>query len=252
MAATQKQPVTGAGPFNGVLTWVDQRFPLIQLWKDHLSEYYVPKNFNFWYYFGSLAMVVLVLQIVTGIFLTMHYKPDAALAFASVEYIMRDVPGNSGGALVDVNGNLIGINTAIYSRTPGGASLGIGFAIPVSAARQVMEQLVKTGTVTRGWIGVGAQDMARELAESFKLPQVGGAMISEVLRGGPADKAGIKPGDVLIAVNGQPVNDSAGMLALIVALPPGQQATLKVLRGQTEAEIKITIGKRPKQSRQEE
>jgi len=93
MAATQKQPVTGAGPFNGILTWVDQRFPLIQLWKDHLSEYYAPKNFNFWYYFGSLAMVVLVLQIVTGIFLTMHYKPDAALAFASVEYIMRDVPG---------------------------------------------------------------------------------------------------------------------------------------------------------------
>ena len=93
MAVTQKQPVTGAGPFNGILTWVDQRFPLMQLWKDHLSGYYAPKNFNFWYYFGSLAMVVLVLQIVTGIFLTMHYKPDAASAFASVEYIMRDVPG---------------------------------------------------------------------------------------------------------------------------------------------------------------
>ena len=93
MAATPKQPVTGAGPFNGVLTWVDQRFPLISLWKDHLSEYYAPKNFNFWYYFGSLAMLVLVIQIVTGIFLVMHYKPDAASAFASVEYIMRDVPG---------------------------------------------------------------------------------------------------------------------------------------------------------------
>ena len=93
MAATHnKQPVTGAGPLNGVLTWVDQRFPLISLWKDHVSEYYAPKNFNFWYYFGSLAMLVLVLQIVTGIFLTMHYKPDAAQAFASVEYIMRDVP----------------------------------------------------------------------------------------------------------------------------------------------------------------
>ena len=92
MAATEKQPVTGAGPFNGLLTWVDQRFPLMQLWKEHLSEYYAPKNFNFWYYFGSLALVVLVLQIVTGIFLVMHYKPDAAQAFASVEYIMRDVP----------------------------------------------------------------------------------------------------------------------------------------------------------------
>ena len=93
MAAAEKQPVTTAGPFNGVLTWVDQRFPLMSLWRDHLSEYYAPKNFNFWYYFGSLAMLVLVLQIVTGIFLVMHYKPDAASAFASVEYIMRDVPG---------------------------------------------------------------------------------------------------------------------------------------------------------------
>jgi ubiquinol-cytochrome c reductase cytochrome b subunit len=93
MAAVEKQPVTGAGPLNGILTWVDARFPLIALWKEHLAEYYAPKNFNVWYYFGSLALFVLVLQIVTGIFLTMNYKPDAAQAFASVEYIMRDVPG---------------------------------------------------------------------------------------------------------------------------------------------------------------
>ena len=99
MATAEKQPVaiTWAGPLNQplscVLTWVDQRFPMMSLWRDHLAEYYAPKNFNFWYYFGSLAMFVLVLQIVTGIFLTMHYKPDAAQAFASVEYIMRDVPG---------------------------------------------------------------------------------------------------------------------------------------------------------------
>jgi len=92
MAATEKQPVTGAGPLNGLLTWVDRRFPLMQLWREHLAEYYAPKNFNFWYYFGSLAILVLVIQIVTGIFLVMHYKPDAAQAFASVEYIMRDVP----------------------------------------------------------------------------------------------------------------------------------------------------------------
>ena len=92
MAAAEKQPVTGAGLFNGLLTWIDQRFPLVSTWKQHLSEYYAPKNFNFWYYFGSLAMFVLVLQIVTGIFLTMNYKPDAAQAFASVEYIMREVP----------------------------------------------------------------------------------------------------------------------------------------------------------------
>jgi len=92
MAATEKLPVTGAGPFNAVLTWVDQRFPLVATWKEHLAEYYAPKNFNFWYYFGSLALLVLVIQIVTGIFLTMNYKPDASLAFASVEFIMREVP----------------------------------------------------------------------------------------------------------------------------------------------------------------
>jgi ubiquinol-cytochrome c reductase cytochrome b subunit len=93
MAVAEKPPVTGAGPFNGILTWIDQRFPLMSLWRDHLAEYYTPKNFNFWYYFGSLAILVMVLQIVTGIFLVMHYKPDAGQAFASVEYIMRDVPG---------------------------------------------------------------------------------------------------------------------------------------------------------------
>ncbi len=92
MAATEKLPVTGAGPFNAVLTWIDQRFPLVATWKEHLAEYYAPKNFNFWYYFGSLALLVLVIQIVTGIFLTMNYKPDAGLAFASVEFIMREVP----------------------------------------------------------------------------------------------------------------------------------------------------------------
>jgi len=98
MAATHKEPVviTCIGPLNGpassLLTWVDQRFPMMENWRNHLAEYYAPKNFNFWYYFGALAMFVLVLQIVTGIFLTMHYKPDASQAFASVEYIMREVP----------------------------------------------------------------------------------------------------------------------------------------------------------------
>ena len=95
MAAAEKPPVTGTGSVlaDGLLTWVDQRFPLISTWKAHLAEYYAPKNFNFWYYFGGLAMLVLAIQIVTGIFLTMNYKPDANLAFASVEYIMREVPG---------------------------------------------------------------------------------------------------------------------------------------------------------------
>src|SRR5258706_6177825 len=93
MAVLNKPPITDAGRFNGLLTWVDQRFPLAKMWKEQLSEYYAPKNFNFWYYFGSLALLVLVIQIASGIFLTMNYKPDAENAFASVEYIMRDVPG---------------------------------------------------------------------------------------------------------------------------------------------------------------
>src|SRR6185436_20586119 len=92
-ATTPKPPVTGFGPLNGVLTWVDQRFPLIALYKEHAADYWAPKSFNFWYYFGSLAMLVLVIQIASGIFLTMNYKPSAQDAFASVEYIMRDVPG---------------------------------------------------------------------------------------------------------------------------------------------------------------
>ncbi|HZN23013.1 MAG TPA: Do family serine endopeptidase [Burkholderiales bacterium] len=158
-------------------------------------------------------------------------------------------PGNSGGALVDTSGQLLGINTAIYSRTPGGASLGIGFAIPASTAKQVLEQIMQHGQVTRGWIGVGVQDMTRELSESFKLPEIRGALITEVFRGTPADKAGIKLGDILVGVEGQPVIDSSSMLNLVAALHPGRQATLKVVRSQQETDIKVTIGRRPLQQR---
>jgi serine protease DegQ len=158
-------------------------------------------------------------------------------------------PGNSGGALVDSTGQLLGINTAIYSRTPGGASLGIGFAIPASTAKQVLEQIMQNGQVTRGWIGVGVQDMTRELSESFKLPEIRGALITEVFRGTPADKAGIKLGDILIAVEGKPVTDSSSMLNLVAALNPGKQATLKVVRSQQETEVKVIVGRRPQQQR---
>ena len=158
-------------------------------------------------------------------------------------------PGNSGGALVDSTGQLLGINTAIYSRTPGGASLGIGFAIPASTAKQVLEQIMQNGQVTRGWIGVGVQDMTSELSESFKLPEIRGALITEVFRGTPADKAGIKLGDILVAVEGKPVTDSTSMLNLVAALSPGKEATLKVVRSQHEQEIKVVIGRRPLQQR---
>jgi S1-C subfamily serine protease len=155
-------------------------------------------------------------------------------------------PGNSGGALVDAQGNLIGINTAIYSRTPGGASLGIGFAIPASTARQVLEQIVRHGSVTRGWIGVGVQDMTREFAESFKLADVQGALISQVLDGSPAAKAGVRPGDILVAVDGTGVKDSAAVLNLIAALQPGARSTLSVVRERSRSELQVTIGRRPK------
>ena len=159
-------------------------------------------------------------------------------------------PGNSGGALIDTSGRLIGINTAIYSRTPGGASLGIGFAIPASTAKQVLEQIVQTGQVTRGWIGVGVQDMTKELSASFKLPEIRGALITEVLRGTPANHAGIKAGDILVGVDGKPITDSSSMLNAIAALNPGTQATLNVVRAQQETRVRITVGRRPQQKPQ--
>ncbi|PTR14856.1 serine protease DegQ [Nitrosospira sp. Nsp2] len=159
-------------------------------------------------------------------------------------------PGNSGGALVDVSGNLIGINTAIVSRT--GGSLGIGFAITTSVAKQIMEQIIQTGGVVRGWIGVEVQDLTPELAESFKRPSTNGALIAGVLKGGPADQAGVKPGDIIVAVDGKPVIDSSGMLNLIAALEPGKAATITVVRNQAEKPIKINVGKRPKPAPQDQ
>ena len=159
-------------------------------------------------------------------------------------------PGNSGGALVDASGNLVGINSAIYSRS--GGSLGIGFAIPANLAKQVMEQIVRTGAVTRGWIGVEVQDLSVELAESFKLSNIHGTLIAGVLRGGPADRAGIKPGDILVAVESREVLDSTSMLNLVAALEPGKQATLKILRNRNEMSVNVSVGKRPKPTRRNE
>ena len=151
--------------------------------------------------------------------------------------------GNSGGALVDTRGNLIGINTAIYSQS--GGSVGIGFAIPVSTTKTVMEAIIKNGHVVRGWIGVETQDITKELAESFGLQRSTGAIIAGVVRGGPADKAGIKPGDILLNVDGKPVGDTTEMLNLIAQLPPGEKAKMTVLRKSREAALDVVVGKRP-------
>ncbi len=165
-------------------------------------------------------------------------------------YIQTDAainPGNSGGALVDGSGNLIGVNTAIFSRS--GGSLGIGFAIPVSIVRQVMEQIIAHGGVTRGWVGIEVQEINPEIAESFGLKSTDGALIAGVLRGGPADRAGIHPGDVLVAVNDKPVTDSVSLLNLIAALPPGQIAKLRLIREQKPLQASATVEKRPVMSK---
>lgn len=161
-------------------------------------------------------------------------------------YIQTDAainPGNSGGALVDSTGNLVGINTAIYSRS--GGSLGIGFAIPVSLARNVLEQIVTTGQVTRGWVGVEIQEITPELAESFGFTDPSGALIAGVLRGSPAERAGIRPGDVLIGVDGRNVRDTKSMLEMVAALPPGQVARFRVRRASGELELDVEVGRRP-------
>jgi serine protease DegQ len=153
-------------------------------------------------------------------------------------------PGNSGGALVDTQGNLLGINAAILSRS--GASAGIGFAIPADTARQVLDSIVATGQVVRGYIGVETQDVTPELAGAFSLPRQDGAIIAGVVRGGPAERAGVRTGDILFAVNGKAVLDSNGMLNLISQLSPGAKAELSLLRDKQERQLGVEIGKRPK------
>jgi serine protease DegQ len=153
-------------------------------------------------------------------------------------------PGNSGGALIDAAGNLMGINTAIYSRS--GGSLGIGFAVPASTARQVLEGLVRTGQVTRGWIGVEPRDLTADIAESFNLKTPQGVLITGVLQGGPASAAGVRPGDVVTRIADKPVANAAQLLNAVAALQPNSTARLLVQRGSSEVELDVTVAQRPK------
>ena len=153
-------------------------------------------------------------------------------------------PGNSGGALVDTNGNLLGINTAIYSRS--GGSLGIGFAIPVSIARQVMEGLVKDGMVTRGWIGVEPRDLTPEIAETFKLPIQQGVLITGVLQNGPASAGGMRPGDVVVKIADTPVSNTRQLLNAVAALKPQAAAVIGVQRGDKTLDLNVTVAQRPR------
>lgn len=151
-------------------------------------------------------------------------------------------PGNSGGALVDVHGHLMGINTAIYSRS--GGSMGIGFAIPTSTARSVLEAIVRDGEVTRGWIGVEPQDLTAEMAESFGIPGTQGVIITGVLQNGPAAQAGIRPGDVITMVGEREVANVAQLLSAVAALTPGTPSQLQVLRREGRTTIDVTPARR--------
>jgi serine protease DegQ len=153
-------------------------------------------------------------------------------------------PGNSGGALVDSSGNLVGINTAIYSRS--GGSMGIGFAIPVATARQVLESIVAEGQVRRGWIGVEPRDITPEIAQTFSLKTQAGIVVTGVLHDGPASKAGLEPGDVIVAIGGKPVHDSSELLTLVAALKPGTVAGFSIDRKGKTLAIDITPGQRPR------
>jgi Do/DeqQ family serine protease len=165
------------------------------------------------------------------------------------DFIQTDAavnPGNSGGALVDSGGNLIGVNSAIFSQS--GGSQGIGFAIPVSLARTVLEQIIRDGEVTRGWLGIEPQELTPEIASAFELQNVDGVLIRGVLKDGPADRAGLKVRDVVQEIDGKPTHDGPALLAQIAALTPGQEAKLKVLRERKPLELPVTVGRRPKPS----
>jgi len=156
-------------------------------------------------------------------------------------------PGNSGGALVDVQGNLMGINTAIYSRS--GGSLGIGFAIPVSTAKLVLDGIVRDGQVTRGWIGVEPSELSPELAHIFGVQATAGVIITGVLQGGPAAQAGLRPGDVILNVQGKAVGNASQLLTAVAALTPGKPASFELQRGDARTQLSVTPGTRPHQQR---
>lgn len=152
-------------------------------------------------------------------------------------------PGNSGGALIDTLGRLIGINTAIYSKT--GGSLGIGFAIPAQSAQKVLAQIVEDGFVRRGWLGIETQDMTADLARAFKLTETKGVIIASVLRESPGAKGGLRVGDIIESLDGNKVEDTARMMAAIAAKAPGEQIRLQVFRSGRAQTLELTLGQRP-------
>ncbi len=158
------------------------------------------------------------------------------------DYIQTDAainPGNSGGPLINLRGEVVGINSAIFSRT--GGNIGIGFAIPVNLAKELVPQLREKGKVTRGWLGVLIQKVTPEIAESLGLEQAKGALVADVVKSGPAAAAGVKVGDVIIEFDGHPVNESNELPMLVARTPLEKQVSLKILRDKQPMDLNVTI-----------
>ena len=153
-------------------------------------------------------------------------------------------PGNSGGALVDVNGHLLGINTAIYSRS--GGSMGIGFAIPVTTAKMVLEGIVRDGRVTRGWIGVEPGELTPELAQAFGIEGEVGVLMTGILQAGPAAQAGLQPGDVVTHIDHKPVRNVAELMSTVATLRPGLSYQIDLVRAGQEQQVQVTPSARPR------
>lgn len=166
------------------------------------------------------------------------------------DFIQTDAainPGNSGGALVNPDGALVGINTAIFSRS--GGSQGIGFAIPANLAHGILDELVTQGRVIRGWLGIEAQELSRELAASFGLRTPQGMIVAGVVKGGPAESAGLQPGDVLLALDDEPILDARTTMSDIAELTPGDTLPLTIVRSGEKKHVELTVGERPAPAR---
>jgi serine protease Do len=166
------------------------------------------------------------------------------------DFIQTDAainPGNSGGALVNLRGELVGINTAIISSGWGGGNLGIGFAIPINLAKQIMQQLIESGKVVRGWLGVHVQPVDEEIAKAMNLPSTAGALVSDLVPNTPAAKAGIRNGDFIVAFDGKPIQDDNNLVHLVAGYKPGSRVPVKVIRDGEEKTITVTLGERPEQ-----
>ena len=164
------------------------------------------------------------------------------------DFIQTDAainPGNSGGALVDANGNLTGINTAIFSKS--GGSQGIGFAIPINLAMEVMKSIIEHGQVIRGWLGIEVQPLTQELAESFGLSGRPGIVVAGIFRDGPAQKAGLQLGDVILSIDGEPASDGRRSMNQVARIKPSDKITIQVMRNGKELKLTAAVGLRPPQ-----